>query len=79
MDLNIPKKNSNKQGVELFNHQCRLNEEKTKKFTRVREILGGYSSAELLEILIDKAIETYDDGQEPDFRLLPKQLKGGEE
>ena len=75
MNLNIPKKTNNKTGEELFNHQARLDGEKTIKFTRVREILGGYSTAELLEILIDKAIESYYDGEEPNKDMLPKQLK----
>lgn len=78
MNLEIPKKGENKKGEELFNHQARLTAEKTKKFARVREILGGYSSAELLEILVDKVIETYHDNKEPNPELLPKQLKGGE-
>jgi hypothetical protein len=79
MELNIPKKGENKKGEELFNHQVRLTGDKTKKFTRVREILGGYSSSELLEILVDFAIEKYDDGQEPNKDLLPKNLKEGVE
>jgi hypothetical protein len=79
MQLNIPKKGENKKGEELFNHQVRLTEAKTKKLARVREVLGGYSTAELLEILIDLAIENYDDGQEPSSDMLPKQLKGGDE
>jgi hypothetical protein len=78
MELNIPKKNNRKVGEELFNHQARINETKTKRFARVREILGGYSSAELLEVLIDMAIEKYDDGENPNPSLLPKQLKGDE-
>jgi hypothetical protein len=79
MQLNIPKKGENKKGEELFNHQVRLTEAKTKKLARVREVLCGYSTAELLEILIDLAIENYDDGQEPSSDMLPKQLKGGDE
>lgn len=71
----IPKKGENKKGEELFNHQVRLTAEKTKKFARVRELLGGYSSAELIEILVDKAIEMYNDEQEPNPDLLPKGVK----
>ena len=74
MNLSIPKKGENKKGEELFNHQARITGEKTKKFARVREILGGYSTAELLEILIDMSIEQYDDGAEPSADLLPKNL-----
>lgn len=72
MNLVIPKKDRAGIGDELFNHQARLNAEKTLKFARVREILGGYSSAELIEILVDKAIEEYDDGKVPNPALLPK-------
>lgn len=79
MNLNIPKKNDNKRGEELFNHQVRLSKDKTEKFTRCREVLGGYSSAELLEILVDMAIKEYDDGNAPSPKLLPKGFKGGEE
>jgi len=75
MDLNIPKKKNNKIGEELFNHQTRIDGDKTVKFARVREVLGGYSSAELLEILIDVAIEKYYDGNKPNNNLLPKQLR----
>lgn len=79
MNLNIPKKGENKKGEELFNHQCRMTAEKTKKFARIREILGGYSAAELLEILVDMAIEEYYDNAEPNPDLLPKGMKGGDE
>lgn len=76
MELNIPKKGNNKKGEELFNHQVRLNGEKTIKLTRVREVLGGYSSAELLEILVDFAIEKYyDEKPIEDKSMLPKNLK----
>lgn len=71
----IPKKGENKKGEELFNHQVRLTGFKTKKLARVREVLGGYSVAELLEVLVDIAIENYDDGKEPNKELLPKGLK----
>ncbi len=73
MKLNIPKKN--RSTSEGFNHQVRLNEEKTIKFARVREVLGGYSNQELLEILVDKAIESYYDEKQPDIKFLPKDLK----
>jgi hypothetical protein len=72
LTLEIPQKGRAGVGDELFNHQARLNPFKTARFARVRQILGGYSSAELLEILIDKAIEAYDDGQKPNPALLPK-------
>lgn len=76
MNLSIPKKGENKKGEELFNHQVRMTGDKTKKFTRVREILGGYSAAELLEILVDKAIEAYYDGEDiKEEGMLPKQLR----
>jgi hypothetical protein len=75
MNLNIPKKGANKKGEELFNHQVRLTGEKTIKFARVREVLGGYSAAELLEILVDMAIEQYNDGTNPNPDLLPKGLE----
>jgi hypothetical protein len=75
MNLNIPKKGENKKGEELYNHQARLTADKTKKFARVREILGGYSSAELLEILVDMSIEQYYDNKDPQQEMLPKGLK----
>jgi len=74
--LTIPKKSPRSSHETVtYNHQIRLGVEKTKRFARVREILGGYSSAELLEILIDKAIENYDDGEEPNKKYLPKGMK----
>lgn len=79
MELNIPKKGEVKAGADLYNHQVRITEVKTKKFARVREVLGGYSTAELLEILIDAAIEQYDDGTAPNPKFLPKYLKGEDE
>lgn len=74
--LNIPKKTRSGNSKVLINHQVRLNEEKTRKLARVREILGGYSNNELLEILVDYAINEYDDGQEANEKFLPKELKG---
>lgn len=79
MEMKIPKKSELKAGAELFNHQVRITEAKTKKLARVREVLGGYSTAELLEILIDMSIENYYDGENPDPKFLPKQLQGGDE
>lgn len=77
MDLKIPKKNS-KNGKELYNHQVRLDSHKTERFTRVREILGGYSSSELIEILVDRAISAYDDGKEVENKkMLPKNFMEG--
>jgi hypothetical protein len=76
--LNLPVRNKvkNTSNSQLFNHQARLNVEQTKKFTRVREILGGYTSAELVEKLIEKAIEEYYDGAEIENKeLLPKDLR----
>lgn len=75
LNLEIPVKGRGGNNEELFNHQVRLNGDKTKKFARVREVLGGYSTAELLEILVDRVIEAYDDGKEPNPSLLPKQMK----
>lgn len=75
MDLNIPKKDRTKFNETTYNHQARLNEDKTVKFARVREILGGYSNQEILEILIDKAIETYYDGEDVNLQYLPKELR----
>jgi hypothetical protein len=75
MKLNIPKKGSNKKGEELYNHQVRMVADKAIKFARVREVLGGYSAAELLEILVDMAIEEYYDGNNPNPDLLPKGLE----
>ena len=75
ISFEIPKKGTATVGDELFNHQARLNGEKTIKFARVREILGGYNTAEMMELLIDKAIEAYDDGVTPNQDLLPKNLK----
>jgi len=70
--MNIPKKNRSNVNDVSFNHQTRLDSDKTLKFARVREILGGYSVAELLEILVDNAIKEYDDGQTPNEKYLPK-------
>lgn len=78
--MDIPKKSGRLSSDESFNHQVRLNAEKTIKFARVRELLGGYNAQEILEILVDNAIKEYDDGQEPDGKYLPKQLRvSGEE
>jgi hypothetical protein len=71
MNLNIPKK-VNSISNEVHNHQVRLDDTKTAKFARVREVLGGYSQQELLEILVDKAIEAYYDGKEPMMDSLPR-------
>jgi hypothetical protein len=74
--LVIPKKGDNNRGEEMFNHQVRLNGKKTERFARVREILGGYSGQELLEILVDEAIRLYDDGNKVEDRdMLPKGLR----
>jgi hypothetical protein len=75
--MEIPKKTGRVNSDESFNHQVRLNEEKTIKFARVREILGGYNAQELLEILVDNAIKEYDDGETPSNKFLPKQLRDG--
>lgn len=75
MDLNIPKKSGRVSNDEAFNHQVRLSAEKTIKLARVREVLGGYSIQEILEILIDLAIKNYDDGLEPNSKMLPRQLR----
>lgn len=75
MKLNIPKKSNRVSTDESFNHQVRLSAEKTIKLARVREILGGYSAQEILEILVDLAINEYNDGVEPKGKMLPKQLR----
>lgn len=78
--LNIPTKGRGAVvGEELFNHQVRMNAKKTERFARVREVLGGYSGAELLEILVDAAIQQYDDNQPVNPKLLPKNHPGGVE
>lgn len=73
MKLNIPKKKNH--GSEVVNHSTNLNAEKTIKFARVKEVLGGYSNQEILEILVDAAIESYYDGKEPKAENLPKKLR----
>lgn len=79
MKLEIPKKNSGVvKGEQLYNHQARLTKEKTERFARVREILGGYNTSELLEILIDQAIEAYDDGQKPHPDMMPRTAKNND-
>lgn len=60
---------------DTFQHAVVLDAEKTLKFARVREILGGYSNQELLELLVDKAIEGYDDGVAPHPNSLPRKLQ----
>jgi hypothetical protein len=75
MKLNIPKKSNRVSTDEAFNHQVRLNAEKTIRLARVREVLGGYSAQEILEILVDMAIQNYDDNINPENRMLPKQLR----
>jgi hypothetical protein len=72
LNLAIPKKGRVSAGEDMFNHQARISADKTAKFARVREILGGYSAAELLEILIDKAVDAYYDGVAANPDLLPK-------
>lgn len=71
--ISIPKKNSDGSNG-IFNHQVRLNEDKTRKFARVREVLNGYTTNELLEILVDNVIEKYYDGIPSSEKYLPKGL-----
>ncbi len=73
-NLNIPKKNAGGITGEMHNFQARLDDVKAIKFGRVREVLGGYSVQEILEILVDKAIEAYDDGEIPHKDYLPKSI-----
>jgi len=70
----IPKKKSPITD-EVFQHATNISAEKTIKFARVKEILGGYTTSELIELLIDEAIKEYDDGIAPDPNGLPKKLK----
>lgn len=70
----LPKKKSNGSD-EAFQHAVVLSAEKTVRFARVREVLGGYSNQELLELLVDKAIESYDDGVAPQPETLPRKLQ----
>jgi hypothetical protein len=70
----LPKKKSSISD-DTFQHAVVLDAEKSLKFARVREVLGGYSNQELLELLVDKAIESYDDGQAPDPSNLPRKLQ----
>lgn len=79
MELNIPKKSSRPSVDEAFNHQVRLSAEKAIQFARVREILGGYSGQEMLELLVDMSIKNYDDGVLPSNKTLPKILRKGVE
>lgn len=73
--LNIPKKKQTTIGEDTFQHAVVIDAEKTLRFARVRELLGGYSNQEILEILITEAIKSYDDGNAPDVTLLPKKLQ----
>lgn len=74
MDFIIPRKSENVS--EVYAHSTNINPEKTIKFARVKEILGGYTNQEILELLIDNAIEAYYDGKDPSSDMLPKKLKG---
>lgn len=75
MNFEIPKKRNNGSTSETIAHSVNLSPELTIRFARVKEILGGYSNQELLEILVKKAIEAYDDGEEPSPDMLPKKLR----
>lgn len=74
MSFEIPKK-KNGGSNETIAHSVNLSPEITKRFARVKEVLGGYSNQELLEILVMKAIEAYDDGKDPSPDMLPKKLR----
>lgn len=56
--LVIPKK-SKDSGKKTVNVQCRISEEKNEKFEKVKDLLGGYSNQELLDLMIDQLIGTY--------------------
>lgn len=71
--FSIPRKETSRE--ENFRHSVNLTPEQTIQFARVKEMLGGYSNQELLEILVNMAIEKYDDGCYPDEFFLPERLK----
>lgn len=72
--MKIPMKKKDAISEETFAHSVNLNAALTVQFARVREVLGGYSSAELLEILVQQAVDSYYDGKMPRKDLLPKRL-----
>jgi hypothetical protein len=74
MGFDIPKK-KNGNSSDAIAHTVNLGHDMTIRFARVKEVLGGYSNQEILEILVEKAIEAYDDGKDPSVDMLPKKLR----
>lgn len=61
MNIKIPRKRV--EGLKTVSIQCKVTEEKAKRFEKVREVLGGYSNQEIVELFIESMIEQFEAGQ----------------
>lgn len=62
LNINIPRKVN--EGPKNVSVQCKISGVKSEKFEVVKNVLGGYTNQEIMELMIDQLIETYFDKKE---------------